>query len=78
MALTVDTEEKAMKRMVESGIETVVIISPHNLCFYDGPAIFIADTISGDLSDFRHPEVSRTLQILSPIRQLTVRQLLLM
>ena len=63
MALTIDTEEKAMKRMVESGIETVVIISPHNLCFYDGPAIFIDDTISGDLSDFRHPEVSMELSI---------------
>jgi hypothetical protein len=57
MALTIDTEEKAMKRMVESGIETVVVISPHNLCFYDGPALFIADTISGSLSAFGHSEM---------------------
>lgn len=63
MALTIETEEKAMKRMVESGIETVVVISPHNLCFYDGPALFIADTISGSLSAFGHPEVSMELSI---------------
>lgn len=63
MALTIDTEEKAMKRMVESGIETVVVISPHNLCFYDGPALFIADTISGSLSAFGHSEVSMELSI---------------
>ena len=63
MALTVRTEEEAMKRMVSEGIDTVVIISPHNLCFYDGPALFLADTISGSLSAFGRPDLSMTLSI---------------
>lgn len=63
MALTVKTEEEAMKRMVEKGIDTVVIISPHNLCFYDGPALFLAPSISGNLSAFGRPDVSMTLSI---------------
>ena len=40
MALTVKTEEEAMKHMVEKGIDTVVIISPHNLCSMTVPPSF--------------------------------------
>lgn len=63
MALTIKTEEEAMHKMVSSGIETVIIISPHNLCFHDGPALFLADSISGNLSDFGYPQLSMTLSI---------------
>lgn len=41
----------------------MVIISPHNLCFYDGPALFLAPSISGNLSAFGRPDVSMTLSI---------------
>ena len=63
MALTVKTEEEAMKRMVSEGMETVVIISPHNLCFYDGPALFLAPTVEGNLAAFGRPDLSMTLSI---------------
>ena len=63
MALTIKTEEEAMHKMVSSGIETVIIISPHNLCFHDGPALFLADSISGNLSDFGYPQLAMTLSI---------------
>ena len=63
IALTVRTEEQAMRKMVSSGMETVIIISPHNLCFHDGPALFLADSISGNLSDFGYPQLSMTLSI---------------
>lgn len=63
IALTVETEQRAMKQMVEKGIETVIIISPHNMCFYDGPALFLADTISGNLAAFGHPGISMSLSI---------------
>ena len=63
MALTIKTEEEAMHKMVSSGIETVIIISPLNLCFHDSPALFLADSISGNLSDFGYPQLSMTLSI---------------
>lgn len=63
IALTVKTEEQAMQKMVSSGMETVIIISPHNLCFHDGPSLFLTDSISGNLSDFGYPQLSMTLSI---------------
>ena len=63
IALTAKTEEQAMQKMVSSGMETVIIISPHNLCFHDGPSLFLTDSISGNLSDFGYPQLSMTLSI---------------
>lgn len=63
MAKTITSEKEAMQKIVEKGIETAVVISPHNLCFYDAPAIFIDDVISGSLAAFGRSDISMDLEI---------------
>lgn len=63
MAVTISSEQEAMREIVAKGIETAVVISPHNLCFYDAPAIFVTDVISGNLSAFGRSDISMDLEI---------------
>ena len=37
---TMDAVRKSMKLIMETDPETVVVMSPHNLCLPSGPAIF--------------------------------------
>jgi len=55
---TMDAVRKSMKLIMETDPETVVVMSPHNLCLPSGPAIFIKENLAGDLMYFGHPEVS--------------------
>ena len=63
MAVTISSEQEAMREIVANGLETAVVISPHNLCFYDAPAIFVTDVISGNLSAFGRSDISMNLEI---------------
>lgn len=58
---TVTAEQKAMDLIVSRNPETAVVISPHNICYVGGPAIFEAETLSGSMAYFGHPELKMTL-----------------
>lgn len=60
---TMDAVRKSMKLIMETDPETVVVMSPHNLCLPSGPAIFIKENLAGDLMYFGHPEVSMEFSV---------------
>lgn len=60
---TMDAVRKSMKLIMETDPETVVVMSPHNLCPPSGPAIFIKENLAGDLMYFGHPEVSMEFSV---------------
>lgn len=60
---TMDAVRKSMKLITETDPETVVVMSPHNLCLPSGPAIFIKENLAGDLMYFGHPEVSMEFSV---------------
>ncbi len=60
---TIDHVKAAMARIMKEHPDTVVVMSPHNICFSDGPSLLLADTLSGDMGAFGHPELSMTLPV---------------
>ena len=60
---TIETVKAAMEQIVAENPETVVVMSPHNLCFSDGPSLLMAEKLSGNMGAFGHPALSMTLLV---------------
>ena len=60
---TIETVKSAMEQIVKEKPDTVVVMSPHNLCFSDGPSLLIAEELSGNMGAFGHPALSITLPV---------------
>ncbi len=73
MKLTVDSETAAMALMAEKHPDTVILMTPHNLCYYEAPAIFEGKEIKGSLSAFGRPDVSMTLAIDTELTEEIIR-----
>ncbi len=60
---TMEAVKKAMSLIMEEKPDTVVILSPHNICFSDGPTLLLGQELSGDMGAFGHPELSLSFSI---------------
>ncbi|MDD7794096.1 AmmeMemoRadiSam system protein A [Clostridium sp. 'White wine YQ'] len=60
---TSDNFQKISKEIAEKKPNTIIIITPHGVMFQDAISLSYEDDISGDLKDFRVPDVSMKLKI---------------
>lgn len=60
---TIETVKTAMEQIVAEKPDTVVVMSPHNLCFSDGPSLLMAEELCGNMGAFGHPDLSMALPV---------------
>jgi AmmeMemoRadiSam system protein A/AmmeMemoRadiSam system protein B len=75
---SIDAMAEFTRRVIESGAETVVLVSPHAPLERHGFVAYQAPTLSGDFADFRAPaakvEFQLDQQLLSEIRETAARE----
>lgn len=67
VAQTIESMDKCAQRIAELQPDDIIIITPHGPVFRDAMALYYEDRISGDMGDFRAPQVSLLYDIDKPM-----------